>query len=485
MSKSDTTDYLYPAAQEQWNNTPDLWQAAELLAREHRIAFVLLNHEETLREVGRQFPRAFACRQVSGRVAVLNLPGAPFDPVTHRDNRDFANEEAAKCWRYIFIPQERPDCWRSWLTTQLQDWLYCPDSDEQNIQLCGSRIRVTDPGDITTTLFLTRNTQLLRTLDAIDVVKRNFRLHIGSKVGIRRKHVHQALQPLLTSETPSDPEWQGIIDSMNYLPDAATIKRSFKDTAVHEIPRVLILGESGSGKTQIARYLARRTSAGSDAQKERPVRRLSMPEFHGDEQRFEFELFGYLKGAFTGARSEGSMGILLKYIGGVLFLDEIGDASASIQAKLLAFMDDYRVTPRGWYGDGIPCPILLIAATKNPIDQWAREDEQGQQRTDRYFRHDLYNRFTHIIRIPSLNDRKEDIPELVDCLLQSSGVNPERLVRGISERALNALAEIDYSNKNLRFLTQLLTYACTIAASSKDPIITSEHVASGLRTLVP
>ena len=108
------------------------------------------------------------------------------------------------------------------------------------------------------------------------------------------------------------------------------------------LPRLLLRGETGVGKTLIARYL----------QEEADLRppRISIPEYLGKEDMFEYDLFGYVHGAYTGGREDGDHGLLLENVGGVVFLDEIGEANEIIQAKLLAYLDDYRIRPRGWRG---------------------------------------------------------------------------------------------------------------------------------------
>ena len=95
------------------------------------------------------------------------------------------------------------------------------------------------------------------------------------------------------------------------------------------LPRVLLLGESGVGKTLVARYLA---MVGIDKNKvqSRPFGRVSLPQYIGKESMFEYDVFGY-RWYYTDAPAQGSRGYLLNHLGGVVFFDEIGDASAGIR----------------------------------------------------------------------------------------------------------------------------------------------------------
>lgn len=203
------------------------------------------------------------------------------------------------------------------------------------------------------------------------------------------------------------------------------------------IPRFLLLGETGVGKTLFARYLAKGKFC-----------RISIPEYLEKEDMFEYDMFGYAKGAYTGGKESGSLGIMLNNVGGVIFLDEFGEASPKIQAKLLTFLDDYLVKPKGCDGVGFYCPVLIVGATNKPIE------------TDEKYRSDLIQRFTDRQTIPPLRERKENFPVLLDCLLQNRGINIDGRIEEIGKEAYKLLNEKDYKEGNFRELENLMRNAC-------------------------
>ena len=166
---------------------------------------------------------------------------------------------------------------------------------------------------------------------------------------------------------------------------------------------------------------------------------------------FEYDLFGYARGAYTGGQEAGSLGLLLANLGGVIFLDEIGEASRAIQAKLLAYLDDYMVRPRGWTGDPFFCPTLIVAATNKDL----------RKITD--FRPDLLARFTDLEQVPPLRERIESFPFILDCLLQNPAINPGISVREIGQTAYEIMVKHSFKG-NFRELETMLRVACHAAA---------------------
>ena len=253
------------------------------------------------------------------------------------------------------------------------------------------------------------------------------------------------------------------------------------------LPRVLILGESGTGKSLVVDYLARRVSDPGL----RRLQRVAVPDYVGAESNLKHELFGYAPGSFTGASQRGEAGLLLSNLGGVIFLDEIGDASPDLQAKLLAYLDDYRVRPVGYSGAPFPCPTLIVAATNRPVEAWAQSHRDGKASSSdgQWFRHDLLERFDLIVRLPTLNDRIRagDLPAIVDSLLQTEAVNPvvdagtskaSRRVHAIDQVAIDELSIRDYGGANLRKLTRLLATAVQRAArSGRDYVVAADFPA--------
>ena len=211
------------------------------------------------------------------------------------------------------------------------------------------------------------------------------------------------------------------------------------------LPKLLLRGATGVGKTLIARYLHR--NCGFEG---RPLR-VPIPEYLGKEDMFEYDLFGYARGAYTGGTEAGSHGLLLQNAGGVVFFDEIGEANEILQAKLLAFLDDYRVRPRKWEGTPFYCPVLVVAATNQDLAEKAMNGS---------FRRDLLARFTDRHEIPLLKERVDDLPFILDCLLQRESLNPGGIVREIGQDAFELVKNHGFEEGNFRQLEDLFRAAC-------------------------
>ena len=166
--------------------------------------------------------------------------------------------------------------------------------------------------------------------------------------------------------------------------------------------RVLIYGESGTGKELVARAIHAKSRRASDPFIE--VNSAAIPE-----ELIESELFGHVKGAFTGATSA-KKGKFELADGATLFLDEIGDMSANVQAKVLRVLEEQRFEPVG-SGNSVKVDVRVIAATNKRLDA---EIEQGK------FRPDLFYRLNVIpFELPPLRERLEDVPLLVDFFNQN------------------------------------------------------------------
>lgn len=208
---------------------------------------------------------------------------------------------------------------------------------------------------------------------------------------------------------------------------------------------VLILGESGTGKEVVARTIH---FNGPNA--DRPF----IPVDCGSlvPTLIESELFGYVKGAFTGA-NRSKDGLLVAAEGGTVFLDEIGELPLDLQAKLLRALQEKEVRPVG-ATQAVPIAARILAATNRDLSQMV---EQGRFRKDLFFRLNVVN-----LRIPPLRDRKADIPMLAANVLERL-----RTERGTSftlaDDALRMMMEYDWPG-NVRELEHAIERACALSS---------------------
>ena len=257
---------------------------------------------------------------------------------------------------------------------------------------------------------------------------------------------------------------------MKNLPDDLNgfFKTHFLNSEIRA-PRkpTLLLGETGTGKTLVARQLHRQL----EAKMGRPL-----PFHHVNcstlREMAEVELFGAMRGAFTSADVTNPGKIIASY-GGTIFLDELATLSAGAQARLLVFLQDSTVTPMGWLGDALHVPAQVIAATNEHLA--ARAGAGG-------FRADLFYRFGRTLTLPPLREVKHDLPYLVDYLLQQESVNPSAQVQGMSELALQKLEGHDYPG-NVRELETVLTRAVGLARQANVQAITSSDIVFDETTL--
>lgn len=186
--------------------------------------------------------------------------------------------------------------------------------------------------------------------------------------------------------------------------------------------RVLITGPNGSGKELVARWLHEKSKRANGPLVE--VNCAAIPS-----ELIESELFGHEKGSFTSAIKQ-RLGKFELAEGGTLFLDEIGDMSLSAQAKVLRALQENKITRVG--GDReINVNVRVVAATNKDLKKEIAENK---------FREDLYHRLSVIIvKVPSLNERKEDIPLLVDKFLNDIAEEYGAKKKEISEKAIDQL----------------------------------------------
>lgn len=218
---------------------------------------------------------------------------------------------------------------------------------------------------------------------------------------------------------------------------------------------VLIRGESGTGKELVARAIHRYSGL-----KNHPLVTLNCTAL--SPSLLESELFGYKRGAFTGAYAD-RKGLFEKAHGGTMFLDEIGDMSLETQAKLLRTLQTGEIRAVGDMQTRT-VSVRIIAATNRDLEKAIRE---GAFREDLYFR---INTFT--INLPPLRERIEDIPFLAEYFLQRARAKVNKRVESISPEALALLRSYSWPG-NLRELENIIERAVVLSTSQ---VIEGEHL---------
>ena len=204
-----------------------------------------------------------------------------------------------------------------------------------------------------------------------------------------------------------------------------------ESAATRKMP-ILIRGETGTGKEQLARHahaVSRRSGTFV------PVNCAALPE-----SLIEAELFGYSEGAFTGAKKGGSAGLFKEADGGTLFLDEIGDMPVTLQAVLLRFLDDWTVRPVG--GTKRQVDVLLVSATNANLDE---SIAKGRFRSDLLFRLNTLE-----VTLPPLHERS-DFADIARHLMRKIDPSADFTVD-----AINRLAELQWDG-NIRELRNVLS----------------------------
>ena len=215
-------------------------------------------------------------------------------------------------------------------------------------------------------------------------------------------------------------------------------------TVAPQSSRILITGESGTGKELVARAI-HENSARSSA----PFITINCGAF--PESLLESELFGYMKGSFTGA-NENRQGLFQAANQGTLFLDEIGNMSLTMQVKLYRVLQEGKVRPLGSSIEA-DVDVRVISATNKSFE---KEISEGR------FREDLYYRLSVIpIHLPSLRERREDIPMLARHFLEKFQKEMNKPIQGISAEAMRRLESYDWPG-NVRELENTLERAVAL-----------------------
>ena len=202
--------------------------------------------------------------------------------------------------------------------------------------------------------------------------------------------------------------------------------------------RVLITGPNGTGKELIAHWLHQKSDRVKGPMIE--VNCAAIPS-----ELIESELFGHIKGAFTSANKDRA-GKFEAANGGTIFLDEIGDMSLSAQAKVLRALQESRIQRVG-SGKDIKVNVRVVAATNKDLK---KEIAEGN------FREDLYHRLAVIlIKVPALNDRRGDIPLLINYFAEKISTEQGTVLKTFSDKAIKLLQEYDWTG-NIRELRNIV-----------------------------
>ncbi len=240
----------------------------------------------------------------------------------------------------------------------------------------------------------------------------------------------------------SMPPFYGIIGQTPVMQNLFNLIKKVSEDA---LATVLIRGDSGTGKEMVAKAIHSHSSRKN--KNFVPVNCAAIPD-----DLLESELFGYTKGAFTGA-TQNKIGRIEYADGGTLFLDEIGDMKPTLQAKLLRVLQEREFEPVGGL-KATPVDTRVVAATHCDLEQLVSEGK---------FREDLYYRLSVIpLKIPSLKDRKEDIPILLDAFLELHATKRGREKFTIPMNIMVALLSYDWKGnvRELENLVQQMSILC-------------------------
>ena len=246
---------------------------------------------------------------------------------------------------------------------------------------------------------------------------------------------------VLREQLRTRPGFGGLI---GLSPKMQRVYRLIEKVSQHTYP-VLVLGESGTGKELVARSIHF-----SGLRRNKPFVPVDCSGLV--PTLIESELFGYVKGAFTGAQHN-RQGLMEVANSGTLFLDEIGDLPVDLQAKILRALQEKEIRPVG-STERVPITVRVIAATNRDLEAAVR---QGGFRQDLYFRLNVVQ-----IKLPPLRERKGDIPLLVNSFLEKFG-GPDGKPRTIAEEAMARMMAYDWPG-NVRELENAVERAVALGS---------------------
>ncbi len=262
---------------------------------------------------------------------------------------------------------------------------------------------------------------------------------------------------LLSLDDPILRKLRGNIKEMIDLKKRCAEIKNFLGKTSFRVPSMLLLGETGCGKSLLS------SIAASVIMPDKELTKINISSYN--KESIDLMLFGAEKGSYTDSDRD-RMGVFIGHCGEVVFLDEIGDMDTETQTHLLTYMDNGQVLPRGMTST-VCSPCILIAATNKDV------------KNDSTFRKDILNRFEHVIEIPPISERKQDMRLLISMLLQNDNVNPvipnvQRKVQRISLDAIKYLEDREYSG-NFRELKFCIRQAVNSAFSEGNSCLCLRH----------
>ncbi len=292
-------------------------------------------------------------------------------------------------------------------------------------------------------------------LGAYDYIKKPFKadaIKLITKLALETQQLKDKVKKLEVQKKSSS----GIEAIIGESEKINEVKLQISEYAKYDSETVLITGESGSGKELIASAIHNLSPRADKAFIE--INCASIPD-----NLLESELFGYEKGAFTDAKSK-KIGLLEAADGGTVFLDEIGEMSLSLQAKLLRVIENNKIRRLGSSKD-LQINIRIIAATNKDIHK-AIEDKE--------FRQDLYYRLNVLrIKVPPLRERGNDVLILADYFINFYKQKFSKVIDGLDESAQKSLLQYKWPG-NIRELKNVIERTCIL---QKDILISHENLA--------